>query len=307
MNVALFGATGFVGSYFVKELISNSHTPKALIRPGSEKKLVESDKCEIVLGDVGDLSAVKKVVEGADAVIYNIGIIRQFPKKGITFDALHFQGAKTCIEMAKKLGIKRFILMSANGVKPTGTSYQRTKYLAEQYLINSGLDWTIFRPSLIFGNPENKIEFCSQLRDDMLNLPVPAPLFYDGLLPIQAGQFAMSPIHVTDVAKCFVKTLELDSTVSKTYHLGGTEYIIWKDMISIISTASGKKKWKIPAPVLPIKILASILDRFSWFPITKDQLTMLMEGNTCDALEASIDFEFEPMKFNKGSLKYLAD
>lgn len=99
----------------------------------------------------------------------------------------------------------------------------------------------------------------------------------------------------------------MDSTVNKMYHLGGTETIIWKDIISTISAAIGKNKWKIPGPIVPIKIVAGILDRFSWFPNTEDQLTMLMEGNTCDVLEACKGFEFELMQFNKKSLEYLAN
>ena len=78
--------------------------------------------------------------------------------------------------------------MSANGVKVNGTGYQSTKYLAEEYLKESGLNYTIFRPSLIFGKPNNDQEFCSQLRDTMLKLPIPAPLFFDGFDLFKAGQ-----------------------------------------------------------------------------------------------------------------------
>ena len=111
--------------------------------------------------------------------------------------------------MAKKLNVKRFILMSANGVCENGTGYQSTKFRAEEYLKDSGLDWTIFRPSLIFGDSNGKQEFCKQLRDDMLSLPFPGPLFFDGLNIFNAGKFKMSPIHVKDVSQIFIKSLSL--------------------------------------------------------------------------------------------------
>ena len=275
------------------------------MRPGSEYKVFQPDKCKINIGDIRDLKTIEITLKDTDAVIYNIGIIRQFPKKGITFEAIHFEGAKHCIDVANHLGIKRFILMSANGVKFDGTIYQSTKFLADQYLKNTELEWTIFRPSLIFGDPKGKQEFCSQLRDDMLSLPLPAPLFFEGLIPWAAGQFEMSPIHIKDVASIFVKALDMEKTIGKIYELGGSESYNWIELIDIISESSRKKKWKIPAPVIPIKIAASIFERFPFFPITKDQLTMLLEGNTCDSTIAFKDFEVDPISFSIENLEYL--
>ena len=102
MKVALFGGTGFVGSYIVKELINQGYTPKVLIRPGSENKLVHPEKCEIVSGDIFNENSINEVINDVDATIYNIGIIRQFKRLGITYEKLHFQGAKNCIDIAKK-------------------------------------------------------------------------------------------------------------------------------------------------------------------------------------------------------------
>ena len=305
MKVALFGGTGFVGTYITEELLKNNHNPHLLVRPGSEYKVFQPDKCKINIGDIRDLKTIEITLKDTDAVIYNIGIIRQFPKKGITFEAIHFEGAKHCIDVANHLGIKRFILMSANGVKFDGTIYQSTKFLADQYLKNTELEWTIFRPSLIFGDPKGKQEFCSQLRDDMLSLPLPAPLFFEGLIPWAAGQFEMSPIHIKDVASIFVKALDMEKTIGKIYELGGSESYNWIELIDIISESSRKKKWIIPAPVNPIKIAASIFERFPFFPITKDQLTMLLEGNTCDSTIAFKDFEVDPISFSIENLEYL--
>ena len=95
-------------------------------------------------------------------------------------------------------------------------------------------------------------------------------------------------------------------TFKKTYHLGGKE-ISWKDIIKIISGACGKKKWTIPAPAFFIKSLAAILGQFAWFPITEDQITMLMEGNVCDSKEIFSKLEIKPIPFNSESLSYLKD
>ena len=85
MKVALFGGTGFVGSYLIDELIKKDHKPQLLIRPGSNDKLLNPKQCNIVNGTLSEPSAIESTLKGTDAVIYNVGIIRQFPKKGITF------------------------------------------------------------------------------------------------------------------------------------------------------------------------------------------------------------------------------
>ena len=306
MNVALFGGTGFVGTYLIEELLNNNHTPVLLVREGSENKVTRAKDCIINIGDVSDKKTIEDTIRDVDAVIYNIGLIRQFPRKGITFENIHFEGAKLCIDTASKIGVKRFILMSANGVKYEGTKYQSTKFLADQYLKNSTLDWTIFRPSLIFGNPKGKIEFCTQLRDDMLGLPLPAPLFFDGININNAGKFSMSPIHISDVAQFFIKCLDMKETYGKIYNLGGPKNYNWIEIIDSISKASAKNKWKIPAPVEPIKLAAMLLDWLPLFPITKDQLTMLLEGNTCDSSVAFDEFDIEPTEFSAENLSYLS-
>ena len=306
MKIAVFGGTGFVGSYIIDNLIEENHHPKLLVRKGSESKVSSSEKCEIINGDINDVSSIKETIADSDAVIYTIGIIREFKSKNITYENLHFDGAVKCIDAAQKSGVKRFILMSANGVCPDGTGYQKTKWMAEQYLKNSKLDWTIFRPSTIFGDPRGsgRPEFCSQLKKDMIGLPFPAPLFHDGLNPFDAGNFSMSPVHIKDVAKSFVSALGGKNMVKKTIELGGKSFT-WKEIIKKIGSASGKNKFMVPAPVFAVKSIAAILDRFSWFPVTTDQLTMLVEGNTCDSSKFFSENKLAPIPFNEENLSYL--
>ena len=306
MKVSIFGETGFVGEYIINELINANIKPYALVRYGNSNKILNKEKTNIITGDLSNPTAIEQTIMNTETVIYNVGIIREFKSSGISFENLHYQSLKKVVDIAKKLNVKRFILMSANGVKQSGTSYQTTKYRAEQFLKESGLDWTIFRPSLIFGDSDDKQEFCKQLKKDMLSLPIPAPLFHKGLLPFNAGLFKMSPIHVKDVAKIFVKSLFMKNTIGKVYELGG-ETKTWKEIINEISKASGKNKLCIPAPVLPIRILAFIFDRFSWFPISRDQLTMLLEGNICESSNEFNLFDIKPIPFNQENLKYLND
>ena len=306
MKVAIFGATGFVGSYLVDRLLAEGHTPRVLVRAGSASKLRQPERHEVVTGEIGDADAVALCLEGAEAAIYNIGLIREFPRRGITFEAMHYAGAVTAIDAAVRGGVRRFVLMSANGVKPEGTGYQSTKFRAEQYLASSGLDWTVFRPSVVFGDPRGLQEFCSQLRDEMIVPPLPAPLFHEGLWPGGAGRFRMSPVAVEDVAAAFAGSLDEPASVRRIFPLGGPDALEWREIIAIIAAACGKKKRTVPAPVGVMRAAASLLDSFDWFPVTREQLQMLMEGNACDGREAWRLFGIEPKRFSIENLGYLA-
>jgi uncharacterized protein YbjT (DUF2867 family) len=307
MRVTVFGGTGFVGGYLIDALLEHEHHPILLVRPGSEEKVRQAGQCTLVNGEIADPGAVRKAVTGADAVIYNIGILREFPARGVTYEALHFEGARRAMNAAAAAGVSRFLLMSANGVKADGAGYQRTKYLAEQYLASTGLDWTVFRPSVLFGNPRGRMEFATRLYRDVVCSPLPAPLFFEGVLPMHAGMFRMSPVHVKDVASVFVKALDMPETVGRIFALCGPEALTWKDILQTIARAAGKTKWMLPAPVLPLKGIAAMLDRYAFFPITRDQLTMLMEGNTCDGYEPFRTFGLVTTPFDTANLSYLED
>lgn len=305
MKVTIFGGSGYVGSYLIDELLEKGHHPVLLIRPESRYKVNHRQHCTLIDGDIADPEAVHAAVSGADAVIYNIGILREFPVQGVTYQALHLEGARRAMDAAEDAGVRRFLLMSANGVKADGTGYQRTKYEAEQYLKTTSLQWTIFRPSVLFGDPRGRMEFATQLYRDIVRSPLPAPLFYDGLLPVNAGMFRMSPVHVKDVATVFVKALNMPETTGQIYELCGPQALSWKDILQMIAAAAGTSKRTLPAPAILLKVLAAALDQYAFFPITRDQLTMLMEGNTCGGQDAFQTFGLEPAPFDTTRLSYL--
>ncbi|MFD2111817.1 SDR family oxidoreductase [Thiorhodococcus fuscus] len=305
MKVAVIGGTGFVGFYVTRQLLAEGHIPRLLVRPGSETKVENPSACEIVQGDVEDVSTLEKCLAGADAVIYLIGILREFPARGITFEALQYQGVVNTIAAAKAVGVERFLLMTANGIRADGTPYQRTKYQAEVALKGSGLRWSIFRPSVIFGDPQGRMEFCSQLKKDIIDSPLPAPLFYEGLLPLKAGAFELAPVSVSDVAKAFVLALSEPRTESQTYSLCGPQRLSWKAILGVIAAASGKTKVMVPAPAMAIQAAASLLDRYAWFPISRDQLQMLLEGNVCSENDSFARLGLTPTHFGVDQLDYL--
>ena len=194
--------------------------------------------------------------------------------------------------------------MSANGIDSAQTPYQTTKLKAEAMIRDSGLDYTIFRPSVIFGDPRGTMEFATQLYRDMVRAPLPAVGFHTGLSPAH-GELLMSPVHVCDVADAFVNALSDESTVGKSFVLGGPEVVSWPQMLQRIAEAVGKKKLILPMPIGFMKFGATLLDWLPFFPVTKDQLTMLADGNTAEPDDLVSLIGREPMEFSPENLGYL--
>lgn len=305
MKVSIVGGTGFVGSYLVEKLCADGHEVRVLTRPGSEHRLSSATGASAVSGEVGDEAALRTLLTDADAAIYLIGILREDPRAGISFDALQRRGAERTIGLAEELGVGRFLLMSANGVDAAATPYQSTKLAAEERLRQSSLDWTIFRPSVIFGDPRGRMEFCTQLKAELIDSPLPAPLFFPGFSPLGAGRFQLGPVHVEDVAAAFAAALTNPETSAQTYHLCGPEALTWKEILQAIAAAAGKSKLMLPAPAILIAPVAGLLERFSWFPVTRDQLSMLLAGNTCSD-DGLIRLGLDARRFDQTSLGYLA-
>ena len=305
MRVAVIGGTGFVGGYLTDALVAAGHEPALLVREGSESKVRHRDRVAITTGELASPEALRALISGRDAVIYNVGILREFPRKGITFESTQYEGVVRTVDAAIDSGVRRLLLMSANGVKCPGTAYQETKSRAEDYALASGLDVTVLRPSVIFGDPRGTMEFATQLNNDMVRPPLPAVGFFSGW-DRQKGAVVMSPVHINDVSSAFVAALEEDSTIGRTISLGGPEAVTWQDMVKRIAAATGKRKIIMPMPIGLMRLGATLLDWLPFFPVTRDQLTMLEAGNVADASALRTLIGREPQAFTTESLAYLA-
>jgi NADH dehydrogenase len=207
------------------------------------------------------------------------------------------------VAAAKRTGVQRFILISANGIRIPGTAYQETKLRAEQHLAASGLDATILRPSVIFGDPGENMEFATQLYRDMVASPMPAVGFFTGFSP-GSGAVLMSPVHVADVAAAVAAVLQ-HSPGPDPLILGGPDVLSWSEMIRRIAAAVGKSKLIIPMPIALMKLAATLLDRIPAFPVTRDQLTMLAENNIAKPATLEQLIGRSPRAFAAENLTYL--
>ena len=294
MRVFLTGGTGFVGRQVVHDLLQHGHQVRALVR-ASAKPL--PPEVETVIGDTTNYDMLTGAAHDCDAIINLVGIIREFPTKKITFDLLHTQTTKNLIRLAQETGIRRYIQMSANGTRADAvTGYHQTKWRAEQALREADLDWTIFRPSLIFG-PDDL--FVNMLAGLIKALPA-VPVMGD-------GRYRLQPVSVIDVARSFVQALERTATFQQTYHCCGPAQLSYDEVLDLIGYALKRSRpvVKLHHPLCLMKPVVATFQRFALFPMTSDQLTMLLEENICSSTNWQEVFNLELTDFDSGIRQYL--
>ena len=145
MKIFISGGTGFVGGHVIRELRGRGHDLCLLThRRGPTLEGVEQ-----VAGDVTRPETFRHALQGCQAAINLVGIIREFPSKNVTFERLHVQATAAMLEAAQAAGVRRFLQMSALGTRPNAYSnYHISKYRAEMLVRASGLEWTIL-PSIV--------------------------------------------------------------------------------------------------------------------------------------------------------------
>ena len=288
MNVLVTGATGYVGNYVVKALLEAGHAVAAVSRKGAKsstasgKNLGTVTGVKYVVADVGSGSGVLDVVRGCDVIVNLVGIIAQRGEQ--TFQRVHVDGTRHLIEAAESLGIKRFVQMSALGAAAGAASrYSATKFEAEELLRKSDLEWTIFRPSLIFGVGD---DFFGRVLKNLVATPV-VPQIGDGLFPFR-------PVWVGDVAQCFAQALSNPATIGQTYDLVGPKEYTFRQLLDLEMDALGGRKPVVPAPIFLMDLAVPLMQILGSFaPITTDQYAMLKAGNTADPTKMQQTFTLE--------------
>ena len=292
MKVFIAGGTGFVGSQLVESLQEHGHAVRLLVHKRSARVTHTIEQIE---GDVTRLESFECAADGCDAVINLVGIIREFPSRGITFERLHVQATAHLLAAAAKAGIRRYLQMSALGTRMNAVSrYHVTKYQAEQLVRSSGLDVTILRPSLIYGPGD---AFINMLARQIRMTPI--------MPVIGSGTYRLQPIHVSDVARCFSMALEMPETIGQHYELCGNDRLTYREVLDVIAAAMGRTiLFKPGIPLGLMKSVIPILQHMPQFPITMDQLQMLIEENICDGCWKKI-FGFEPRDIRGGIQEYI--
>jgi uncharacterized protein YbjT (DUF2867 family) len=302
MKVLVTGATGFVGEEILRQLRDTGHTARILARePNSARtrEIASRYSAEIHSGDILQPASLPPALAGCDAVIHIVGVISEIGDN--TFENVHTRGTQNVVTAAQQSGVKRFIHMSALGVRPNAIArYHRSKWAAEEILRASGLDYTIFRPSIIYGPHDHFVNMFATMSR------------YSPFLPVMgSGRSKMQPVPVGDVAKCFVGALTEPTSIGQTYDLCGRDILTFEEIFDTILRVIGRKRFKLHLP-MPLARFQAALMEFIFpkifrrpSPLNRDQLLMLQEDNTGNPAPANELFGITPISFADGIARYL--
>jgi NADH dehydrogenase len=295
--VFVSGASGFVGTHVVNELLSRGYRVSALVRSRPIRVPSPEGALRTTKGDVFDRNALLEALTGCTAAIHLIGIIMEYPRRQITFRRMHVEATAAVLEAVTSCKIRRYVHMSALGTRPDAIAmYHQTKWEAEQLVRSSGLDWTILRPSMIHG-PDG--DFTRMQASWARGTSAPwffMPYFGSGLLG-RGGAGLLQPIYVRDVARAFVDCLSNEKTIRQTYELAGPETFTWEQLHRITARAiTGIEPRVFPIPAWYARTIAAITPR-GWLPFNTSQVQMSQEDNTAPIDPFVRDFGWTPGKF----------
>jgi len=277
MKVFITGGTGFVGSVVTEKIKSSGASVTLLERNKKKIPHLKELGFEVFEGMLEEKDAVDDFLSANkfDAIINLIGIIRSLP--GFSFQKVHVDYVKILLELARKNNIERFIHMSALGAASVSDSeYFSTKYEGESLVRNSGLKWTVFRPSLIFGDNAGFFDDLISLVKTRAFVPI-----------IGTGETKFAPIDVFSVAAAYSNSLYNEKTINKVFQLCGPDTYTFEEMIDLIMEISPPKKLKIHAPSFIAEKSLNFIEKLSSSlsknaPITADQIRMLKYDNICE-------------------------
>ncbi len=293
MLALVTGATGFLGRRVVPDLLARRHDVRCLVRSPGKERLFDHRQVEVHYGDVLNPESLAQAMCGVHSVVHLVGIIRA--QRGLSFDLAHRQGTVNVVEAAREAGVREIVYVSAMGASADPRyPYLHSKRLAELGVIESGLDYTILRPSVIFGKGD---EFLTALAGLVRFGPV-TPV-------IGSGRNRMQPVAVEDVAGCIAASVGNRQVKGRILNLGGPRRLSYNDLLEEVALAMGRRLRRIHIP-LPlawpaVAVMQSILPRP---PVTTGQLRMLGIRSVAEGRDMERAFGFTPRPL-RGNIDYV--
>ena len=302
LNILVTGASGFVGSHVLLELLGAGHRVVALVRsPKTAEKVVrrvpatQVANLEVRTGDVDRPATLAPALAGIDAVVHLAAIPRDW-NGGRTLLAVNLDGTRNVIAVMQTAGVRRLIHLGALGVDDREElHYAKSKARAERAVMDSGLDWTILKPSLLFGPG-----------DGFFNIVAGLVRLSPGIVPVPGdGSSRFQPLHVADLALCVRMSLERPETIGHAYELGGPRTWSYREITAEVCRATGRRRVIVGMPLPLIRLVAGAAEAVHVpFPVATDQLRQLALDNVgpIDGVHAA--FGFVPRRM-QGELLYL--
>ena len=277
VRILAIGGAGFLGRQVVGRLVAQGHevhVPTRQFQHGRD--LLVHPTVTVMQADIHDDAVLDRLVAGCDIVVNFVGILhsREGQPYGADFDRAHVQLPRRIAQACRTHQIKRFIHISALGADPKGPSgYLRSKAAGEQAIRNTYAapghgDFTIFRPSVVFGPEDRFMNMFAQLARFLL------------VLPIAGAHAKMQPVFVGDVASAIMNVLRLPAAANKTYDLAGPRVYTLGELVKLAALWSGHPRVVIDLPLPLGRVQAFIFECLPGEPLlSRDNLASLTVDN----------------------------
>jgi len=272
-QVCIIGGSGFVGRAIVRQAISAGYHVTVVCRHPERARDLLVCGVRLVKADITNVKGLTEAVAGSDCVINLVGLL--FERGRYSFDASHVKGTENILQACKDEGVSQYLHMSALGAGEIPESrYSRTKGEAETRVRQSGQHWTIFRPSLIYGEGDS---FFTKFKSMTRFAPV---------LPVIAGDTRFQPVWVEDVARAFIESIGNQQVDGNIYTLAGPKSYSFMALMQMLMKSLGRRRLLIKVPSFVAKIMAIFMQLLPVPLLTMDQLKLLQRDNVVDSGEA---------------------
>lgn len=284
MKVLVTGATGFTGSRVVPLLLKSGYQVRCLTRATSDRSPLSALTVEWATGDLANPETVTTALSGVDA-LFNIA-------------SLGFGHAESILKSMKEAGVKRGLFISTTAIfTQLNAGSKSVRLAAEEAIQSSGLDYTILRPTMIYGSPRDR-NMWRLIR--LLKITPIMPIFGD-------GESLQQPIFVDDVAGAVLLALQNNVTIGKSYNIAGKAPLTYNQVIDTVASTLSKRVWKLHLPYMPIVRMLQFTEQMRIrLPIKAEQVLRLNENKAFSYEEAQRDFGFSPRSFEEGIQKEVA-
>ncbi len=294
--VLVTGATGLVGTHTCRELLRRGWKVRALARDVMKSAIrLGHLPLELRIGDVRNRSDLDSALDGCGAVVHLAAIAIEAGRN--SYRETNTSATATLIEAARAKGVRRLVYMSQSGADSASPhAFLRSKGIAQDAVTQSGLDWTVLRPSVIFGREDEFVNVLARLvRLSPLVFPLP-----DG------GCARFQPISVDDVARAVAESLARRNTIGGVYGIGGPVPLSLREMTDRILTAMRVSRRIVPIPVSVLRPVVALMQRILPNPpVTTGLLALLSADNTVPDNAIESTFETTPVPFAPEEIGYL--
>ena len=276
MKILITGSTGLLGSALLEALLARGHEVRSLVREGSSRaSRLDPLRVELVRGDAGDTPALSRALSGIDALVHVAGI----------------EYAPQVVEAARQSGVGRIVVVGSTSAHSAYEFRSSPKLRMEKLVRESGLEYTIVRPTMIYGSELDKN--MHRLLRFLDRWPV-FPMF-------GSGENLWQPVYHEDCAGGVYEALVRPEAVGESYDLPGAEPLTYLELVQTAAGALGRKPRIVPLPLEPVRRSLTTAERLGLpLPIKSEQVLRLREDKAYPYDKAKRELGYAPRPFREG-------